>query len=170
MPQLERAGIVLDASHMAEQSFWDALELYHGTVIASHSNCRVFVNTDQDRQLSDEMIRAIAARNGVIGAVIYNRFIKAGWDQSARKDAVTYADLVRHTRHICDLVGDAYHVGIGSDFDGGYGVESTPKEIDTIADLQKMADALADAKFSDEDIVNILGMNWIRLLQRVLPQ
>ena len=170
MPQLERAGIVLDASHMAEQSFWDALELYHGTVIASHSNCRVFVNTDQDRQLSDEMIRAIAARNGVIGAVIYNRFIKAGWDQSARKDAVTFADLVRHTRHICDLVGDANHAGIGSDFDGGYGVESTPKEIDTIADLQKMADALADAKFSDEDIVNILGMNWIRLLQRVLPQ
>jgi membrane dipeptidase len=170
MPQLERAGIILDASHMAEQSFWDALELYPGTVIASHSNCRAYVDSDSDRQLSDEMIRAIGARNGVIGAVIYNRFIKAGWDKSARKDAVTYADLVRHIWRICDLVGDVQHVGIGSDFDGGYGVESTPMEIDTVADLQKLGNALADARFNDEDIANILGMNWIRLLRRTLPQ
>ncbi len=168
MPQLERAGMILDTSHMAEQSFFDALELFHGAVIASHSNCRAFVNTD--RQLSDEMIRAIIARDGVIGAVMYNNFIQADWAKTAKKDAVTLADVVRHTRHVCDLAGDARHVGIGTDFDGGFGMESTPREIDTAADLQKFADALSAASFNDADIANVLGGNWIRLLRRALPK
>ena len=169
MPQLERAELILDISHMAEQSFFDALELFGGAVIASHSNCRAFIGTDADRQLSDEMIRAIIERDGVIGAVLYGGFIKTGWDKSAKKDALTLADLVRHTQHICDLAGDAYHVGIGSDFDGGFGMESTPCEIDTITDLQKLGDALSAASFRDADIANILGGNWIRLLRRALP-
>ena len=169
MPQLERAGIILDTSHMAEQSFFEALELYHGPVIASHSNCRAFVNTTADRHLSDEMIRALVARDAVIGAVMYNNFIQDGWDKNARKDAVTLADVVKHTRHICDLAGDTRHVGIGSDFDGGFGMESVPQEIDTVADLQKFADALSAASFSDADIANVFGGNWIRLLRRALP-
>lgn len=167
MPQLERVGMILDISHMAEQSFFDALEIFGGAVIASHSNCRALVDTD--RQLSDAMIRAIIARDGVIGAVLYNRFIKAGWDKSAQKDAVTLMDVVRHLQHICEIAGDARHIGIGSDFDGGFGMESAPREIDTVADLQKVGDALANARFADEEIQNILGGNWIRLLRRALP-
>ena len=167
MPQLDRAGMILDISHMAEQSFFDALELFGGAVIASHSNCRALVNTD--RQLSDEMIRAIIARDGVVGTVLYGGFVKAGWDKSAKKDAVTLADAARHAQYICDLAGDARHVGIGSDFDGGFGMESTPREIDTIADLQKLGDVLSAASFRDADIANILGGNWIRLLRRALP-
>jgi membrane dipeptidase len=166
MPELERNGIILDTSHMAEQSFWDALELYHGPVIASHSNCRTFVNTD--RQLSDDMIKALVQRDAVIGTVMYNRFLKEGWEPSAGKDAVSFEHVVRHMRHICDLAGDARHIGIGSDFDGGFGMESTPKEIDTVADLAKLADALT-GKFGDEDIANILGGNWVRFLGRALP-
>lgn len=169
MPQLERSGFILDTSHMAEQSFFDALELFHGTVIASHSNCRAFVSSDSDRQLSDEMIRAIVDRDGVIGAVLYNRFIKGNWDTSARKDAVTLADVVQHVKHICDLAGNARNVGIGTDFDGGFGMESTPAEIDTVADLHKVGDAFASAGFSDDDVRNFLGGNWIRVLQRALP-
>lgn len=168
MPQLERAGIILDASHMAEQSFFEAAELYHGTLIASHSNCRAYVNTD--RQLSDEMIRVILKRDGVIGSVIYNRFLKENWDRSARKDAVTLADVVRHMQRICDLAGDTRHVGIGTDFDGGYGVEAVPQEIDTVADLQKIGDALLKAGFNAADVKNILGENWLRVLRRALPQ
>jgi membrane dipeptidase len=168
MPQLERVGMILDTSHMAEQSFFDALELFHGAVIASHSNCRAFVNTD--RQLSDEMIRAIIARDGVIGAVVYNRFVREGWDKTADKNAVTLADVIKHTRHVCDLAGDARHVGIGTDFDGGFGMEATPREIDTVADLAKFADALSAASFSDADIANMLGGNWIRVLRRALPE
>lgn len=169
MPQLERNGFILDTSHMAEQSFFDAMELFHGTVIASHSNCRAFINTDPDRQLSDEMIKAIVARDGVIGAVLYNRFVKENWEATARKDAVTLADVVRHVKHICDLAGNARHVGIGTDFDGGFGMESTPAEIDTVADLHKVGDTFASAGFSDDDVRNFLGGNWIRVLQKALP-
>jgi len=169
IPNLERAGFLLDVSHMAEQSFWDALELYRGMVIASHSNCRAFVDTDPDRQLSDEMIRAIIARDGVIGAVFYGGFIKAGWDKSAKKENLSLADLVRHTQRICDFAGDTLHVGIGTDFDGGFGMESVPREIDTVADLQKLGDALAAVSFSDADIANVLGGNWMRVLRKVLP-
>jgi membrane dipeptidase len=126
------------------------------------------MNPEDDRQLSDPMIRSILARDGVIGAVMYNRFIMDRWDKSARKDAVALSDVVRHMKHICDLAGDTLHVGIGSDFDGGFGLESTPREIDTIADLQRLGDTLADSSFGDEAISNILGGNWIRLLRRAL--
>ncbi len=166
MPELERAGIILDTSHMAEQSFFDALDLFHGNVIASHSNCRAFVNTD--RQLSDEMIRALIARDAVIGSVVYNRFLRSDWEESGQKSAVTLGDVVKHMSHICDIAGDAQHVGIGTDFDGGFGKEATPAEIDTVADLQRLGDALA-GKFDDAQIAGILGGNWIRLLRRALP-
>jgi membrane dipeptidase len=167
LPEMEHAGLILDTSHMAEQSFFEALEIYHGAVIASHSNCRAFVNTD--RQLSDGMIRSLVERDGVIGSVIYNRFVKADWDTSALKDAVSLTDVMEHMLHICDIAGDANHIGIGTDFDGGFGRESSPREIDTIADLQKLGDVLA-ARFSDEEITGILGGNWIRILRRALPR
>ncbi len=167
LPKMEEIGMILDTSHMAEQSFFEALDIFHGTVIASHSNCRAFVDTD--RQLSDEMIRSVIARDGVIGIVVYNRFLKADWDKSPSKETVTLADVVQHIKHMCDLAGDTRHVGIGTDFDGGFGVESAPLEIDTVADLRKVGDALAAASFSDQDIANILGENWIRLLRRALP-
>ncbi|MCX7838769.1 MAG: dipeptidase [Anaerolineae bacterium] len=167
MPQLERAGMILDVSHLAEESFWNAMDLFGGTVIASHSNCRALV--DSDRHLSDAMIRVLIERNGVIGIVLYGRFLKSGWEKSARREALTLADAVRHIEHICELAGDTRHVGIGSDFDGGFGMESVPREIETIADLRRLGDALSDARFSDADIANILGENWIRLLRRALP-
>ncbi len=95
---MERLGIVLDVSHMAEQSFYDAIDLFHGAVIASHSNCRAIVKTD--RQLSDDMIRQVILRHGVIGAVVYNRFLKQDWDKSSLKEAVVLADVVRHIEHL----------------------------------------------------------------------
>ncbi len=167
VPRLSEVGFILDASHMSDAAFFESLDLFEGTVIASHSNCRAYVNTD--RQLSDEMIKRILERDGVIGAVIYNRFIKVGWEKGARKEDVTLADVVRHTERICDLAGDALHVGIGSDFDGGYGAESIPAEFDTIADLPRFIDVLGAARFSDEDIENFLGGNWVRMLKRALP-
>lgn len=167
LPRMERTGMILDTSHMAEQSFFEALDIFHGPVIASHSNCRAFVDTD--RHLSDAMIHALIAREGAVGTVIYNRFIQAGWDKSAKKDAVTLADLVRHIRHICDLAGDALHVGIGTDFDGGFGMESIPAELDTVADLPKIGDALAAANFSAVEIENFFSGNWLRVLKSALP-
>jgi membrane dipeptidase len=168
MEEMEKTGLILDLSHIAEASFFEALELFHGPVIASHSNCRAFVPTD--RQLSDEMISALVAREGVIGTVLFNKFLQPDWQQTgAVKSEVTLADVVKHIRHVCDLAGDRLHVGIGSDFDGGFGAESIPAEMDTAADLQKIGGALSDAGFSQTDIDNILGGNWVRLLRRALP-
>ncbi len=169
MPELARAGLILDTSHMAEESFFQALDLFEGTVIASHSNVRKFVPTD--RQLSDEMIRALIARDGVIGIVLFNSFLKAGWREAgAHKQDVSLATAVDHLKYICDLAGDARNVGIGTDFDGGFGVESAPRELDTVADLSKFSDALSAANFGDEDIDHILGGNWLRILRHALPE
>ena len=168
MPALTRAGLILDVSHMAERSFFDALELFPGTVIASHSNARALVPTD--RQLSDAMIKALVARDGVIGAVLYNRFLQTGWTEAGgRKADVPLSVAVAHIRHICDLAGDARHVAIGSDFDGGFGSEAAPSEIDTVADLYRLGEALSTAGFSEADVEQVLSGNWLRLLRRGLP-
>ena len=170
--EMERLGVTLDMSHMAEESFWQAIEQFHGTIIASHSNCRALVPTD--RQLSDEMIRAIAERDGVIGTVMANSFLVAGWgkedkDGNVNNSPVTLADVIRHIDHICQLTGSARHCAIGSDFDGGFGVESTPEAFDSVADLEKLASALAQAGYSEDDVTGIMGGNWLRLLARALP-
>jgi membrane dipeptidase len=168
MREMSKHKLVLDTSHMAEESFFQALDLFSGPVIASHSNVRKFVPTD--RQLSDEMIRALVKRDGVIGAVFYNQFLQYQWRQNgANKNAVTFATVIDHIKYICDLAGSARHCGIGTDFDGGFGAEATPKEIDTVADLQKFGDALADAGFADDDVRAMMGGNWLRILERALP-
>jgi membrane dipeptidase len=111
----------------------------------------------------------LVERDGVIGTVICNRFLRAGWDKKTGKDAVGLEDVVRHIRQVCDLAGDNLHAAIGSDLDGGFGYESTPREINTVADLQKLSAVLA-RDLSNMDASNIMGENWIRFLKRVLPE
>jgi membrane dipeptidase len=162
---LDAAKIIHDTSHLAEESFWQLLEHSSGPVIASHSNCRAFVPTD--RQLSDEMIQALVARGGVIGMNFYDKFLLPPDEYGKRR--ATLADLLRHIRHICDLAGSANHVAIGTDMDGGLGREQIPQEITTSADLPKIADALNDAGFSDDDVRNVMGGNWLRFFREHLP-
>jgi membrane dipeptidase len=168
MRQLEKTRLILDVSHMTDEGFFEALKLFSGTVIASHSNCRAFVPTD--RQLSDEMIHEVTSRGGVIGAVFHNPFLVKGWTEAGKiKSQVTLDHVVQHIRHICTIAGDALHVAIGSDLDGGFGVENTPMEIDTVADLGKLALALSHNEFSKEDVQAILARNWLRILESALP-
>lgn len=165
LPEMERLGVVLDVSHLAEESFWQALDRFAGPVIASHANCRALVPTD--RQLSDDMIRALAERDAVIGAVLANQFLVAGWTHAA--GPVTLDAVVRHIDHIAQLTGTTRHCAVGTDLDGGFGVESTPAELDSVADLPRLADALARHGYSQDDIGGILGGNWLRLLEQSLP-
>ncbi|MFI5271543.1 MAG: dipeptidase [Ktedonobacterales bacterium] len=162
---MARLGMLLDMSHMAEETFWQALERFPGTVLASHSNCRAFTPTD--RHLSDDMIRALAARDAVIGTVLANAFLQGGW--KAGDPPLTLEAVVRHIDHICQLTGSARHCAIGSDFDGGFGVESTPAELDSVADLGRIAGTFSAHGYSADDIAGILGGNWLRLLDRALP-
>jgi membrane dipeptidase len=155
---LDAKGIIHDASHLAEESFWQLLKISDGPVIASHSNCRAFVPTD--RQLSDDMIRAIAKRNGVIGINFFDKFLLP--PEGFGKRRATLDDVIRHMRHMCDLIGDTQHVAIGTDMDGGFGRENIPREIQTSADLGKFADALRGSGFSQDDTAGIMGENWLR--------
>lgn len=166
LKEMERVGLILDVTHMAEESFWQALEHFHGPVIASHSNCRVFTPTD--RHLSDDMIRALAERDAVIGIVPVNFFLDGKWNRHNRFE-IGLDQMVRHIDHICQLTGDALHVGIGSDIDGGFGRDETPEELDTVADLAKLADALRHKGYKEDDVIRIMGGNWRRFLERALP-
>jgi membrane dipeptidase len=162
---LDRLGVIHDASHLAEESFWQLLERTGGPVIASHSNCRAIVPTD--RQLSDEMIRAIAQRGGVIGINFFDKFLLKPAEYGKRR--ATLADVAVHVRYICNLLGDARHVGLGTDMDGGLGRNEIPIEIETSADLSRVGDALALAGFDDADIAAIMGGNWGRFFSENLP-
>jgi membrane dipeptidase len=166
VPVLDAAGMIHDASHLAEQSFFDLMDLASGPVMASHSNCRAIVPTD--RQLSDEMIRRIIERNGVIGINFYEKFLLPPGEFGKRR--ATLADVVVHIKHICDLAGSSQNVGIGTDMDGGLGREQIPVEIRSSADLPRLGDALAIANFSDADIAGILQGNWMRFFNQALPK
>jgi membrane dipeptidase len=162
---LDGLGIIHDVSHLAEQSFWQLLDAASGPAIASHSNCRAIV--PGERQLSDEMIRAIVSRGGMIGINFYDKFLLPPEQQGRRR--ATLDDVAWHIRHICDLTGNAAHVGLGTDMDGGLGREQIPIEIETSADLGRLADALSADDFWDEDVAAILGGNWLRYFERWLP-
>jgi membrane dipeptidase len=162
---LDQSGIIHDASHLAEQSFFDLLDLSAGPVMASHSNCRAIVPTD--RQLSDAMHRALVRREGVIGINFYDKFLIPPDAHGQRR--ATLGDVIAHVRHICELVGDARHVGLGTDMDGGLGRDQIPVEIRTSADLPRVADALAGGGFGDADIDRIVSGNWLRFFARALP-
>jgi len=166
LKEMQRVGMILDISHLAEESFWQALDLFSGPILASHSNCRVFTPTD--RQISDEMIRALIERDAVIGILPGNMFLRGGWSR-ANRFPIHLDEVVRHIDHVCQLAGDTRHVAIGTDIDGGFGRDETPEELDTVADIIKIADALRAAGYKEEDIANVMHGNWQRLLTRSLP-
>lgn len=163
-------GFLLDISHMDERAARQAIDLYPQGVIASHANAAALIpEYSGNRHLSDEVIRALIEREAVIGLVPTCRFLDYRWQRGDQREQVPLARLADHIDHICQLAGSAQHVGFGSDFDGGFGVESVPAEIDSIADLQKIVPILQERGYSEEDIALILGGNWIRILRNFLP-
>lgn len=168
VPLLDEAGIALDLTHTADDALREAMDFHRGAVCATHANCRELCNND--RQLTDAQIRAIADRGGVIGVVTFNPMIvPCPIGERPPRGDVTLDRLADHVDHICHVTGSASHVGIGSDLDGGFGREAIPAELDSIADLPRFADTLAQRKYSDNDISNILGGNWRRWLESALP-
>jgi membrane dipeptidase len=156
---------ILDLSHMAEDSFLEAVDRYEGVMIASHSNPRSFRSSD--RHLSDEMIRRLAERDGVMGIVLYNNFLTNDWDKRERLPFSIIPDAIDY---VCQITGSAAHVGIGSDFDGGFGRESIPQGLDTVGDLMLIGDALRERGYQEDDITAIMSGNMIRKLRQTLPE
>ncbi len=165
-------GFVLDLSHMDEQSALEALDSYEGPIVATHVNCLALLpNFPSNRHFSDRVLRGIIERGELIGNVPLNSFLKSGWNRKkgSGRQEVPLEVFVDHIDHVCQLAGDALHSGVGSDFDGGFGVQSVPPEIDTIADLQKLVPILVGRGYSESDAAGILGLNWLNFLQENLP-
>jgi membrane dipeptidase len=164
-------GLMLDLSHLSDESYLEALDRFPGVALASHSNPRALVKNPRrpERFLSDEMIRRLAARSGVIGVVPHNRFLDSDWTLGEGKARVTLDAVAAAIDHICQVTGSAAHAGLGSDFDGGFGVEGTPAEVDTHADLPKLEAKLAERGYGEKDIAGVMSGNWIELLRRGLP-
>ncbi|HET7144757.1 MAG TPA: membrane dipeptidase [Anaerolineales bacterium] len=164
-------NFILDLSHMDEQAAVEALDIYRGPIVGTHGNClSLMPNSNSNRHFSDGVIEGIIERDGVMGVVPYNSYLKTGWVAGQNERSEVPLDYVAsHIDHICQIAGDALHAGIGSDFDGGFGLQSVPPEIDTIADLQNLVSLLEARGYNETDIANIFGGNWLKRLFRDLP-
>jgi len=163
--EMEKLGILLDLTHLSDESFWEALDCFSGFILASHNNCRALV--PHQRQLDNRQIHAIVSRQGVIGVALDNWMIRPGWTRGAKEnERVTLAHVAEHIDFICQLAGNSQHAAIGSDLDGGFGREQSPSDLDTIEDLQHIAEILDKRGYGDDDIASIMHGNWLRLLRK----
>ena len=166
LKELETLNIILDVTHLSEESFWEALDNFNGRVWASHCNARALV--DHNRQLSDDQIKALIERSAVIGIAFDAWMLKPGWmrGKSRPKEfGVTLNTVIDHLDHICQVAGNSFYVGIGSDLDGAFGKEQCPSDLDTIADLQKLPELLRSRGYTESDIDNIMHKNFVRFLK-----
>lgn len=165
--KMDELGLILDVTHLSEEAFWQALELFNGTVWASHHNCRALV--DHPRQLSDEQIKALAERNAVIGLSFDVWMTVPGWNREKSRRADFGADLstlAQHIDHIAQLLGTSKHCGIGSDLDGGFGHDQCPSDLDTIADVQKLGPILQEKGYRQDEVEGIFHGNFLNLLSK----
>ena len=168
LPELQRLGMILDLTHLSDESFWEAVEAYPGPVWASHQNCRALV--PHQRQWTDDQFREVIRRGGVIGVVLDGWMLSPQWvrGQTTPQSAQLHLDaLVDHIDHICQIAGNARHVGIGSDLDGAFGTEQTPLDVDSIADLRRLEPLLRARGYSAEEVEGIAHGNFLRFLREV---
>ncbi len=166
LQEMDRLGMILDVTHLCDRTFWDALDLYKGPIWASHSNCRAVV--DDVRQFSDEQLIALVERDAVIGMAFDAWMMVPGWIRgktTPQEADVRIEHICNHIDHLCQLAGHARNVGIGSDLDGGYGKEQTPVDLDTIADLTKVAALLRERGYGESDVEGVMSGNFLRFLR-----
>jgi membrane dipeptidase len=164
---MDSLNIILDATHLCDTAFWEAMEIYSGPVWASHNLTRKIV--PHNRQFSDEMIMELVGRKAVIGMAFDAWMMIPGWirgKSTPQSTGVKIEHVAQHIDHICQLAGNANHVGIGSDLDGAYGKEQSPGDLDTIGDLQTIPDILRKRGYSEKDIEQIMWSNWVDFLER----
>jgi membrane dipeptidase len=168
LKNIEKLGMTLDLTHLSDVAFWQVTEIFGGRVLASHQNARKFC--DWQRQFSDEQLKWLFSRQGVVGIAFDAIMLQPGWVRGETKPVVTIDRAVENIDHMCQLAGNAKQVGIGSDLDGGYGYEQTPADLNTITDLQKIPELLAKRNYSSSDIAGIMHGNWIRFFSEALPE
>jgi len=166
LKEMERLNIILDATHLCDDSFWQAMDNFNGHVWASHSNCRALVN--HNRQFSDDQIKELISRGAVIGAPMDAWMMVPGWVRGVSTPESMNCNLeitIDHMDHICQLAGNTLHIGVGSDLDGAFGREQCPYDLHTISDEQKLPSLLKNRGYTDDDIKNVMHGNWLRFLR-----
>jgi membrane dipeptidase len=166
LKEMDSLDMILDATHLCDDAFWDAMEIFHGSVWASHNNCRALV--DHNRQFSDAMIKVLIERGAVIGAAFDAWMIVPDWIRGTslpEQMNCSIEKIIDHVDHICQLAGNTKHVGLGTDLDGGYGREQSPYDLDTIADLQNIPAMLLKRGYTNGDIENMMHGNWLRFIR-----
>lgn len=168
--EMDNLRMILDVTHLTDEGFNQALDLYRGPVWASHHNCRKLV--PHQRQLTDDQIKVLIERGAVIGGVLDAWMLSPGWERGvsdAGKLNITLEKLLDHYDHICQLAGNSHHIAIGSDLDGMFGQEQSPCDMQTISDLQRLSHLLQKRGYVQEDIEKIFHGNWLRFLRKNLP-
>lgn len=165
--RIEELKMTVDVTHLSDVAFWQVLEYFSGRIHASHQNSRRLA--PWQRQFSDEQYKAVIERDGVIGIAFDIIMMQPGYVRRISEATVTMERAVENIDIIVQLAGNARNVGIGSDLDGGYGVEQTPVDFDRIRDLQRLTDLLSRRGYPEADIAAIMHGNWIRFFSEVLP-
>jgi membrane dipeptidase len=167
--QMQELGIALDVTHLCDESMQHAFDLYDGPIWASHHNCRSLVNWD--RQLTDDQIRELIRRDGVIGLAMDAVMLQDGWviGQST-PELLDMEAAVDHIDHICQLAGNTRHIGIGTDLDGGYGTEQTPRDLKSIADVASLGPRMEKRGYTEADVKALFHGNWLRQFEATLPE
>ena len=161
---MDELGMILDVTHLADESFWEAVQIFRGPVHASHNNCRALV--PGARQFSDDQILHLIERESVIGVAFDDWMLYPGWVVGETSNSVVSLEaVVDHIDHICQLAGNARHAAIGSDLDGGWGKEQSPHDLDTIVDVQKISDIMRRRGYPEADVEAIMHGNWLRFFQ-----
>lgn len=166
LKEMDALNMVLDATHLTDKGFTEAMDLFQGPVWASHHNCRALV--PHQRQLSDEQIKILIDRKAVIGGCFDAWMMKPNFTQrvsSPTEFGIKIETIIDHYDHICQIAGNSLHCAIGSDLDGTYGTEQSPSDMDTISDLQNLKGLLSKRSYSQDDIENIFHKNWLRFLR-----
>ena len=166
--EMDRLGMLLDVTHLCDESMYQAFDLFQGPILASHHNCRALV--PGDRQLEDKQIGILIQRGAVIGAALDAWMLKRDWIRGeTSNDDLTLQSVADHTDHICQLAGNTQHVAIGTDLDGGFGYEQAPSDLKVYRDLQGLAAVYRDRGYTEADIDAIFHGNWLRLFGAALP-
>lgn len=184
--EIDRLGVIHDASHLSDRALEHLFEATDRTVIASHSNCRTLIDRPAasakassgqavggasaagtvppfQRHLTDRAIREIIRRGGVVGLNLFSPFLVPGGGRDRR---ATLAEAIAHVDHICTIAGNRMHVGLGSDMDGGFSARMLPEGIDHPRDVIRLAEALRDIGWNDADIALFSRNNWLRIFDQ----
>ena len=168
LKRISELGITVDMTHLSDVAFWQVLDRFDGRIHASHQNSRRLA--PWQRQFSDEQYKAVIERNGVIGMALDVIMLQPGYVRHVSEVTVTMDRVAENIDIVCQLAGNTRHVGIGSDLDGGFGVEQTPSDLDRISDLQRIPDLLRKRGYVEADIAGIMHGNWRRFFSEVLPE